>query len=110
VSVRPVSFSAAGVHVLHEEGGHEGDVAWADLGFNAAQRTATIACPVCPSVSTWPVGGGADPEMGQRLFVHLVKRRQNKTWLQSLAIAKALCDADEGPERWRLKGATEDLT
>jgi hypothetical protein len=35
---------------------------------------ATINCPVCDSVSTHPVGGGAQPPLVQELFIHLALR------------------------------------
>jgi hypothetical protein len=69
--------------VTHDDapgGSHEASVAHTGIkhatGIDGApnHQSAVVACPVCGSVSTHPVGGGAQPPLVQEMFVRLVQR------------------------------------
>jgi hypothetical protein len=117
--ITPTKFNADGTfEVRHDERNHSGQVNLADCSFRTAlngtvdQSQLIVPCPVggCNSHSLWPVGGGSDPEMGQRLFVHALRARAaGRTWLQALAIQRTLVQTrDGGPDRWRLAGVDSE--
>jgi len=61
--------------VLHDEAGHGGTIDPAtvkhtlNIDGTENHNFMVIACPVCDSVSTHPVGGGAQPASVQQMFV-----------------------------------------
>jgi len=45
-----------------------------NMDGSISENFATVACPVCGSVSTHPVGGGAQPPLVQEMFIQLTMR------------------------------------
>ncbi|HYW86248.1 MAG TPA: hypothetical protein VFB50_00650 [Chloroflexota bacterium] len=69
--------SATEWQVLHDEGQHGGTIDPATVkhtvgidGVTEDHNFLVIQCPVCDSVSTHPVGGGAQPQSVQQMFVN----------------------------------------
>lgn len=121
MSVRPVRVAAdGGVEVRHDEAGHGGVVAVADVRFGRDPGGGVdpdwleLPCPVpgCGAVSYHPVGGGAHPAPVQALFLRTVLRRAAALGVpvgqRSFAAIKArvrarVLAADGDPDRWRLE-------
>jgi len=79
VSVYVTDFtSATEWQVLHDEAGHGGTVDPAtvlhtkNIDGTENHNYLVIACPVCDSMSTHPVGGGAQAVSVQQMFVNKV--------------------------------------
>lgn len=97
MAIRPVGIGAGGVEVYHDERGHGGTVAWADVDFmrqrdgTTHQSFLTLPCPVpgCDSVSIHPVSGGADREGVRELFARYYMRRAAALGLDAATIEKA---------------------
>ena len=117
MSVRPVSFdTSGGVVVLHDEAGHGGAVAFADIAFGRRGDGVVdpdwlvIVCPVCGAVSMHPIAGGSHPALVQKLFLRTVLRRAaalgipvgQRTFAAIKARVKARVIAMDGPDRFRL--------
>jgi len=64
--------------VIHSEAGHGGTIDPATVNHvqnpdgTENHNFLIIQCPVCDSVSTHPVGGGAQPQSVQQMFVNHV--------------------------------------
>lgn len=124
MSVRPIAFAAdGGITVLHDDLGHTGAVAFADMRFGRGPDGAVdpdflvIACPVCGAVSVHPIGGGCDPVRVQLLFARIYSRRRaalgiptGATWQQIKDRVRTRVEAMDGPRRWRLDNATTEDT
>jgi hypothetical protein len=116
VSVRPVRFEPdGGIEVVHDEAGHGGTVAFADIAFGRNPDGTlnpdfiVLTCPVagCGAVSVHPVGGGAAPGEVQKLFARTVMRRAaalgipvaQRNWAGIKGRIRARVQAMDGPER-----------
>jgi len=68
--------SATEWQVLHDELGHGGTIDPATVTYVTGvdgqhdHNFASVTCPVCGAQSTHPVGGGAQPESVQQMFVN----------------------------------------
>ena len=111
--------SATEWQVLHDDpvgGGHGGTIDPATVKHTTNpdgsenHNFLIIACPMCDSVSTHPVGGGAQPQSVQQMFV-------NKCQATGCPCGQILdtdpdalgeshvhlqCARMDGPERWQL--------
>lgn len=68
-----------------------------------------LDCPVCNSQTVHPISGGGAPEEVQKLFIHLLRRRQpGRTWEQAKTLAKVLISNQDGPDRWKSENVQED--
>ena len=81
MSIYVTDFSASPWQVLHDDapgGGHGGTIDPATVKHTTNMDGTEnhdfleIACPVCDSASTHPVGGGAQPVSVQQMFVNKV--------------------------------------
>lgn len=119
MAVRVVGYAAdGGVDVLHEEMGHGGAVAFADVRFGRTPAGSVdldylvVPCPVagCGAVSVHPCSGGASPGRVQLLFLRTVRRRRAAlglpvavgTFAGARAWLRARVAAQDGPDRFRL--------
>lgn len=82
MAIRPIAYDpTGGITVSHDELGHGGAVAFADVRFGRAPDGSvdadnlTVPCPVCAGVSCHPIGGGAAPGPVQKLFLRTILRR-----------------------------------
>jgi hypothetical protein len=115
VSVRPVTFNPDGsIDVVFDELGHTGtipaaEVVWAsNTDGSHNHQFIVLACPDgCGAVSTWPVGGGADAQMGQQMFVKKTEREgcacgnvQAATNGVPESHVRLNCSRMDGPDRW----------
>lgn len=131
MAIRPVMIHDDGtVTVWHDERGHGGTLALADLAFGRtpAGRTLTecivTPCPACGktpvardgtggewvSYSVHPVSGGCDAERVQRLFAHVYERHPDvpaKDAEEAHALARERSEALD-PGRWRLASPEEE--
>jgi hypothetical protein len=125
MAIRTVAFDpSGGITVNHDEAGHGGAVAFADLVF-ARNPDGTVnpdflvvPCPVagCGALSVHPVGGGAAPAMVQKLFLRVVSRRAaalgiplgQRTFAAIKARVKARVLATDSADRWRLEAMTSE--
>jgi hypothetical protein len=63
--------------VTHDEAGHTGAIQPTDvvhvqnIDGSDNHNFAVVVCPVCGAVSTHPVGGGAQPQSVQQMFVNM---------------------------------------
>jgi len=120
MAVRPVGFDpTGGISALHDELGHGGAVAFADVAFGRAGDGSLdadhllLVCPVCGAVSAHPITGGCDPVRVQLLFWRTIRRRAALGALNipagqrtSAAVKQRIHDrvaALEGEARWRLE-------
>ena len=97
MAIRPTGIVAGGVEVIHDERGHGGTVAWADVAF--AQRPdgtphrafVVLPCPEpgCDSASIHPVSGGCDRAGVRELFARYLLRRAAALGLEIATIAEA---------------------
>jgi hypothetical protein len=76
-----------------------------------SHQFAVVVCPVCGSVSTAPVGGGAQPALVQQMFVELALREgcpcpEGLARDTELTVAedhvKKHCEEMDGVGRWQL--------
>jgi hypothetical protein len=111
--------------VIHDDapgGAHSGTidpttiVRTTNMDGTPNENFATITCPVCDSVSTHPVGGGAQPPLVQELFIRLAMQDgcvcPDKFTVVGRAGAdlattahdhvKAHCEAMDGAGRWQV--------
>lgn len=119
MSVRPTQFNVDGsIDVVFDEMGHSGiippeQIFWITDPISGEDNHNFIAlhCPDgCGSVSTWPVGGGADPVNGQQLFVHKTERdgcacgqtAPNDTSATPTSHVRLNCNRMDGAGRWQL--------
>jgi len=130
MTIRPMRVNANGtVDVYHEELGHSGTVALADLQHplgrdgSADPAFLILPCPGCTSVTFHPASGGAAPQEVQRLFAakfkaHGVPQRPDATgkkqpprpvqdWQEAKSSLRALVEAQDGPGRWLLEHVDE---
>lgn len=120
MSIRPTRFNADGsIDVWHDEASHGGVILAKHIQFGSQfdgtpnVHSIGLRCPVsgCGSMSVHPVGGGADPEMVQRLFVRQYKASklvpEAKDWASAVATVTAAIVATDGPERVRIADAKE---
>jgi hypothetical protein len=124
MSIRPVQFFPDGsIEVLHDELGHGGTISDAEIIWSQNMdgtpnhNFLVLTCPFasCGSVSTWPVGGGADAVMGQQMFVNKIQRegcvclamqaRGALSAEDAKAHVKELVIAMDGESRWVLDEA-----
>src|SRR5215831_7096187 len=79
MSIWVTDFSATPWSVVHDDasgGAHTGTVDpttivhTTDIGGTENHNYLIITCPVCQAVSTHPVGGGAQPQSVQQMFVN----------------------------------------
>ena len=115
-------FTTGGVEVEHirPEGSHRGVIPWAELrrqkiGDRDDDRYLILDCPEadCDTVSTVPIGGGSQPELGQRLHLHAMKGRfggvPRAKWTRAKGEAKRfLRELGEPEGRFLLDDADED--
>lgn len=113
MSVNPIALDASGdVEISHA--GHQATVPAAEciLRNDGGPATAIeIHCPVCGAVSVHPVGGGAAPEMVQRLFVHLYVRDQRhpaQNAAEAQEMVRRLVYELEGESRYKLHDPIKD--
>lgn len=105
--VTPIDYVGNNVVIQHKD--HTATVPLADvkhpvLQFGGENKAAlSIVCPVCGAQSLWPVGGGADAEIGQEL--HLRARvKQGKSLPEAIAEMETLItERREPPDRFRFK-------
>lgn len=107
------------VAVWHDEANHGGTVTLADFrprrdapDLPADSRYTIIACPEpgCDAASLYPASGGSDPEMVQRLFVHLILANPDipsRSWPAAKTLLKRMVTELDGDDRWRLEDASE---
>ena len=124
MAIRPTHINDDGsVIVVHDERGHGGTVAAADVVFGKRHDGADLlselrlACPVpgCGTVSVHPAGGGCDPENVQRLFLHKLTThpvaspdgKAAPTEAKAREVLRELVEAMDGPGRFRLADAVE---
>ncbi len=77
MAIRVTGYTATGLVVWHDEGGHGGALTWAQLAATFRDGIAlTVPCPQagCGAVSVYPVAGGCDPDAMQELFVRVYLR------------------------------------
>jgi hypothetical protein len=105
--------------VQHDEAGHGGTIDPAtvvyttDPGGGSNHNFLVITCPMCDSVSTHPVGGGAQPPLVQEMFVRKVNAngcvcpmgKDVQPASTAVTHIKELVTAMDGPERWALDDA-----
>lgn len=120
MSVRPTRLHADGtIEIVHDDPGYGcvgvvdlADVKWERNPLTGADNRGwlVINCPGgCGSVSHHPAGGGAAPEIVQRLFVNKIRQAANGqlTFLQARALLRKVVEDQEGLERWRLENAQD---
>jgi len=119
VSVRPITFHTDGsLDVVYDELGHSGTIPGTDVlygkNMDGTDNYAFLVlnCPDgCGASSTWPVGGGADAEMGQQLFVRKLippdpqacpcgALAAGKPTLLTISHLKSHADKMDGTGRW----------
>ena len=100
--------------VLHDDapaGAHAGSVDPATVVHTSRpdgtpdHNFLSVTCPVCDSVSTHPVGGGAQKESVQQMFV----RKEVSLGVppaEAIADVKARVVASDGEGRWALDDAS----
>ena len=78
------------------------------------ENFAIVTCPVCGSVSTHPVGGGAQAPLVQEMFIYLAMRdgcteapmgrklRSTMTYEEAHDHVKGHCEAMDGEGRWQV--------
>lgn len=115
MAVRPIAFDpSGGITVSHDDLGHTGTVAFADVRFarnidnSIHSLFLIITCPVCGAVSTHPVAGGCDAPRVQKLFLRTYLRRAAllgipATFAAAKERVKARVTAMDGPAYWRLE-------
>ena len=126
MSVKPTAFTrtptSVDITVWHDEAGHGGTVAFADLTFSrnpdasVNPRFLNIPCPVCGAVSTHPIAGGATPKQIQFLFALIYRRRAvalgipvgQRTWDAIKTRVRAAVETMDGPGRWQIDDLAED--
>lgn len=123
MSVRPITFDpTGGVTVSHDERGHGGVVALADVRFGRDPDGTTnplvieLTCAVCGAVSSHPIGGGADAARVQKMFLRIWLRRAvalgipvgERTLAGIKERVRARVEAQDGPRRWRLAAMTSE--
>lgn len=120
MSIRPIQFNPDGsIDVVYDETGHSGtivaaDVKWATNTDGSDNHNFIILdCPDgCGGSSTWPVGGGTDPPMGQEMFVRKVNAEgcvcgsveRTAPAQDAIDHVKELVTAMDGEERWQVDG------
>jgi hypothetical protein len=67
----------------------------------------TVECPVCHSVSTHPVGGGAQPAKVQELFIRMTLREGwTRSAVDAIEDVKKRCNQMDGEGRFQVDEAT----
>ena len=106
--------------VLHDDapaGAHAGSVDPATVVHTSRpdgtpdHNFLSVTCPVCDSVSTHPVGGGAQPESVQQMFVQKVDREGCPCGQVAATHASGVanshvrlnCNRMDGPGRWQIE-------
>lgn len=116
MSVFVSDFSTTPWTVIHDEAGHTGTIDPATIKHTLNMDSSEnhnfliVTCPVCQAVSTHPVGGGAQPELVQQLFVHKATTigcpcgQVLATDPDSLGESHVRLNVNrmDGPGRWRL--------
>jgi hypothetical protein len=69
------------IDVVYDELGHSGTIPAAEIVWTTKpdgshdHNFIMLNCPDgCGAASTWPVGGGADPAIGQQMFIEKTQR------------------------------------
>lgn len=127
MAIIPIGHFEGGVLVRHEGRDHEGLLPWEALTFGQRLRAGRLVedrdwivlpCPACGRDGTgewaaWsahPVSGGCAPEMVQALFVAVYERHPAVPATDAEAahaLARARCEATDGPGRWCLVSPEE---
>ena len=116
MSVFVSDFSGSEWLVVHDELGHTGSIQPTDVTYttnldgSANHNFASVTCPVCGAVSTHPVGGGAQPESVQQMFVTMCQTNSCPCGQVAATDADALGESHvrlqvnrmDGPMRWQL--------
>jgi hypothetical protein len=116
MSVRPVSYDpSGGVTVWHDEMGHGGAVAFAQIVFGRRDDGSVdptllvLPCPVpgCNGSSVHPIGGGAAAGLVQKLFLRTILRRAAALGIAATFAAaklrvRQLVVQEDGLDRFRL--------
>jgi len=113
---KPAGGGWTAIHDDAPGGSHGGPLAATDVSFGTLPdgstdyRSASITCPFpgCGSVSTHPVGGGAQPRSVQELFIRMVIRlgcpcgafTAGKTPILTILHLKGHVQVLEGAQRW----------
>jgi hypothetical protein len=106
--------------IVHDELGHTGAIDPTEIIYTKNpdnsdnHNFAIIHCLECDSVSTHPVGGGAQPESVQEMFVHMAylngcpcgKLAAGRSSTETQDHIKIHCEEMDGPGRWKLDGVT----
>jgi hypothetical protein len=111
MSVYVTDYSIIPWEVVHDEMGHTGTIDPATIvhpkNMDGAENHdfLIVTCPVCQAVSTHPVGGGAQKESVQQMFV----RKEVSLGVppaEAIADVKARVVASDGEGRWALDDAS----
>jgi hypothetical protein len=101
MSVHPIQLGADGsLQVLHDECGTITPLTPAQVDVNVPQRTISLKCSRGDGQTLWPVSGGEDADMAQRMFTYAIMRLQGRTWAQARNIIRAFVAAQDGPGRF----------
>ncbi|MBO0884828.1 MAG: hypothetical protein J2P17_31755 [Mycobacterium sp.] len=102
--------------VTHDDAGHSGSIDPTTVQHplrpdgTPDHNFALVVCPVCGAVSTHPVGGGAQPESVQRMFVIACQTSGCPCGQVAADDADAIGEShvrlqvnrQDGPGRWKL--------
>jgi hypothetical protein len=102
--------------VTHDDAGHSGSIQPTDvvhttnMDGSRNHNFAIVVCPVCGATSTHPVGGGAQPESVQQMFVTMCQTDGCPCGQVTAADADALGESHvrlqvnrmDGAGRWQL--------
>jgi hypothetical protein len=109
--------------IMHDDapgGSHTGSIQPTDvvrtvnMDGTQSQNFANVTCPVCGSVSSHPVGGGAQPPLVQEMFIHLAmadgcveqaagrKAKSTMTYQEAHDHVKQHCEDMDGEGRWQV--------
>jgi|SRR5215472_3975799 len=116
MSVYVSDFSTTPWHVVHDDAGHTGTVDPATIAHTKNvdgtdnHDYLIVVCPVCDAVSTHPVGGGAQPQSVQQMFVNHVTANGCPCGQVAASDPASLGEShvrlqvnrQDGPGRWQL--------